>query len=202
MRLIEVLRNGKIENEAQMEMFLACGYFEDAGNGDRTGDIRVILSHGWAEIYGKEVETEVEYEVSAYFPQEIRFYTDEGEEISTYEDLHETTEAQVLEDLRALIGKPEWDADDIYCAFGDFTENGKTEIILDETTFNNADWMACIDSEFSVMEFLIYTDAVGCARLKDARFHAQTAALDAGCVEIYDSETSRIVETFYTEELL
>lgn len=161
MRLIEVLRNGKIENEAQMEMFLACGYFEDAGNGDRTGDIRVILSHGWAEIYGKEVETEVEYEVSAYFPQEIRFYTDEGEEISTYEDLHETTEAQVLEDLRALIGKPEWDADDIYCAFGDFTENGKTEIILDETTFNNADWMAYINSEFSVMEFLIYTDADG-----------------------------------------
>lgn len=161
MRLIEILRGGKIENEAQMEMFLACGDFEDAGNGDRTGDIRVMLSHGWAEIYGKKVETEVEYEVSAYFPQEIRFYTDKGEEIPAYEDLHETTEAQVLENLRALIGKPEWDADDIYCAFGDFTENGKTEIILDETTFNNADWMACINSEFSVMEFLIYTDADG-----------------------------------------
>lgn len=43
-------------------------------------------------------------------------------------------------------------------------------------------------------------DAVGCARLKDARFHAQTAALDAGCVEIYDSESGGVVETFYAEE--
>ena len=161
MRLLEALRTGKIENEAQMEMFLACGDFEDAGNGDRTGDIRLMLAHGWAEIYGKKVETEVEYEVSSYFPQEIRFYTDKGEEISSYADLNETTEEQVLENLRALVGKSEWDADDIYCAFGDFTENGKTAVDLNETTFNNANWMACIDSEFSVMEFLIYTDADG-----------------------------------------
>lgn len=43
-------------------------------------------------------------------------------------------------------------------------------------------------------------DTIGCARLKDARFHAQTAALDAGCVEIYDSESGGVVETFYAEE--
>lgn len=43
-------------------------------------------------------------------------------------------------------------------------------------------------------------DAIGCARLKDARFHAQTAALDEGCVEIYDSESGGVVETFYAEE--
>ena len=43
-------------------------------------------------------------------------------------------------------------------------------------------------------------DAIGCERLADARFHAQTATLDAGCVEIYDSELGGVVETFYAEE--
>lgn len=36
----------------------------------------------------------------------------------------------------------------------------------------------------------------------DARFHAQTATLNAKeQVEIYDSETDSVVETFYPEEI-
>ena len=45
-------------------------------------------------------------------------------------------------------------------------------------------------------------DAMEIASLKDARFHAQTATLNAKeQVEIYDSETDSVVETFYPEEI-
>ena len=44
-------------------------------------------------------------------------------------------------------------------------------------------------------------DAMEIASLKDARFHAQTATLNAKEVEIYDSETDAVVETFYPEEI-
>lgn len=45
-------------------------------------------------------------------------------------------------------------------------------------------------------------DAMEIASLKDAKFHAQTATLNAKeQVEIYDSETDSVVETFYPEEI-
>ena len=44
-------------------------------------------------------------------------------------------------------------------------------------------------------------DAMEIASLEDAIFHAQTEALNATeAVEIYDSETDSIVETYYPEE--
>lgn len=43
-------------------------------------------------------------------------------------------------------------------------------------------------------------DAIGAATLEVARFHAQTATLNAeDAVEIYDSEKDAVVETFYPE---
>ena len=45
-------------------------------------------------------------------------------------------------------------------------------------------------------------DAMEIASLKDAKFHAQTATLNAKeQVEIYDSETDAVVETFYPEDI-
>lgn len=45
-------------------------------------------------------------------------------------------------------------------------------------------------------------DAMEIASLKDAKFHAQTATLNAKeQVEIYDRKTDSVVETFYPEEL-
>ena len=45
-------------------------------------------------------------------------------------------------------------------------------------------------------------DAMEIASLIDAKFHAQTATLNAKeQVEIYDSKTDSVVETFYPEEL-
>lgn len=45
-------------------------------------------------------------------------------------------------------------------------------------------------------------DTMESASLKDAKFHAQTATLNAKeQVEIYDSETDKVLETFYPEEL-
>lgn len=44
-------------------------------------------------------------------------------------------------------------------------------------------------------------DAIGCADLETARFHAQTATLNAvDQVEIYDGKAGEVVETFYPEE--
>lgn len=45
-------------------------------------------------------------------------------------------------------------------------------------------------------------DAMEIASLIDAKFHAQTATLNAKeQVEIYDRKTDSVVETFYPEEL-
>ena len=44
-------------------------------------------------------------------------------------------------------------------------------------------------------------DAIGCADLETARFHAQTATLNAvDQVEIYDGKAGEVAETFYPEE--
>lgn len=44
-------------------------------------------------------------------------------------------------------------------------------------------------------------DTIGCADLETARFHAQTATLNAvDQVEIYDGKAGEVVETLYPEE--
>ena len=59
---------------------------------------------------------------------------------------------------------------------------------MEDTTMDKLRYSIIIDGH----------DAMEIASLKDVRFHAQTATLNAKeQVEIYDSETDSVVETFY-----
>lgn len=65
------------------------------------------------------------------------------------------TRENVLDNLKELIGKI-FNGDDIICAFGDFEEEGKTEVIVKDSENNGYDKIAYINSINST-QFLFLT---------------------------------------------
>lgn len=65
------------------------------------------------------------------------------------------TKENVLENLKLLIGKI-FDVNDIICAFEDFEEEGKTEVIVKDSENNGYDKIAYINSMNST-QFLFLT---------------------------------------------
>ena len=77
------------------------------------------------------------------------------------------TKQDVLENLSAMIGK-EFNADDIICAFEDFEEEGKTEVIVKESENDGYDAIAYINSPNSTQFlFSIHTDEEGVEIIDD-----------------------------------
>lgn len=87
----------------------------------------------------------------------------EIEEMAKEQEEKEMTAENVLENLTELIGS-EWDAEEVICAFGDFEEDGETEVIAKESENNGYDYIAYINSAestqflFSVDEENVITD--------------------------------------------
>lgn len=65
------------------------------------------------------------------------------------------TRENVLENLKELIGKV-FDVNEIICSFGDFKEEGETEVIIKDSENNGYDKIAYINSTKSTM-FLFLT---------------------------------------------
>lgn len=80
MKLEEVLKTGKVTTVAEAKTFTDAATFVKGDN--NTGDFRVALPAGFAEIYGKQVDENGEFVFKADFPQEIRFYGKDMEECS------------------------------------------------------------------------------------------------------------------------
>lgn len=76
MTLEMILKNGKIENEEQANVFVGNARFEYAENG--WGDYRIETDGAIAEIYAVlQGEGEFEEKVVDPIPQDIRFYSKE-----------------------------------------------------------------------------------------------------------------------------
>ena len=56
------------------------------------------------------------------------------------------TKEMVLENLKKFIGT-EFDENEIICAFGDYEENGETEVIVEDTSFFHFKKVAYINTE-------------------------------------------------------
>lgn len=82
MKLVEILEVGKIATEEARKTFTDAATFVKGEN--NTGDFRIYLPAGFAEIYGKQVDEGGEIAFKADFPQEIRFYGEDGE-VCSYE---------------------------------------------------------------------------------------------------------------------
>ncbi len=65
------------------------------------------------------------------------------------------TKERVLENLKELVGSP-FETDDIICAFGDFEEEGETNIIIKDSENVGYDAIAYINSPYST-QFLFTT---------------------------------------------
>lgn len=65
------------------------------------------------------------------------------------------TKERVLENLTELVGSP-FETDDIVCAFGDFEEEGETNVIVKDSENVGYDMIAYINSPNST-EFLFTT---------------------------------------------
>lgn len=66
-----------------------------------------------------------------------------------------TTKEMVLKNLKGMIGPP-FEADNIICAFGDFEEEGETNIIIKDSENVGYDVIAYINSPHST-QFLFTT---------------------------------------------
>ncbi len=62
------------------------------------------------------------------------------------------TKQHVLKNLKKLIGF-EFNANDVICAFEDFEENGKNEVIVSESSNNGYDFTAYIN-DYDSTQFL------------------------------------------------
>ena len=78
MRLIEGLEKGKVTTVEETKTFTDAATFKKGEN--NTGDFRIYLPAGYAEIYGTEAEENGELVFKADFPQEIRFYGKDWED--------------------------------------------------------------------------------------------------------------------------
>ncbi len=76
--LERVLEARKILTVEEAKAFTDAATFEKGEN--NTGDFRISLPAGYAEIYGTEAEENGELVFKADFPQEIRFYGKDWEE--------------------------------------------------------------------------------------------------------------------------
>jgi hypothetical protein len=65
------------------------------------------------------------------------------------------TKERVLENLKELVGSP-FETDDIICAFGDFEEEGETNVVIKDSENVGYDAIAYIDSPHST-QFLFAT---------------------------------------------
>lgn len=80
MKLTEVLKVGKVTTAEEVKTFTDAAAFVKGDND--TGDFRIALPAGFAEIYGKQVEEGEEATYKADFSQEIRFYDKDMDECS------------------------------------------------------------------------------------------------------------------------
>ena len=56
------------------------------------------------------------------------------------------TKEMVLDNLKKLIGT-EFDENEVICAFGDYEENGETEVIVEDTNYSRFEKVAYINTE-------------------------------------------------------
>ena len=73
MTLEMILKNGKIVNEEQANIFAENAQFDEWENGE--GDFRIEIENGYAEIYGHREKSGEDEEIPVpNFVQDIRFY--------------------------------------------------------------------------------------------------------------------------------
>lgn len=82
--LIEILKSGEIKDKQQAETFAEAAEWNiSEGN---CGDFRLKTNSGYAEIYGAEAKMGDEEIAVPEFPQKIRFFNSEMEEVSFLPD--------------------------------------------------------------------------------------------------------------------
>lgn len=86
-QLLEILKNGWVETKEQAELF------EDMSNDCNIsecnyGDARVNLANGSAEVYYKEIINKDESVAKIDYPQKIRFYNINGNEVKGFDYLN------------------------------------------------------------------------------------------------------------------
>lgn len=84
-QLLEILKNGRIETREHAELF---GDMSDyniyEGN---YGDARINLPNGCAEVYYEEIINKDESVEKIDYPQKIRFYNVDGDEVKEFDYL-------------------------------------------------------------------------------------------------------------------
>lgn len=83
--LLEILKSGEIKDKQQAEIFAESAQEWNISDGN-FGDFRLKTNSGYAEIYGAEVKKGDEEIAVPEFPQKIRFFNSEMEEISFLPD--------------------------------------------------------------------------------------------------------------------
>ena len=78
--LLEILKSGEIKDKQQAETFAENAEWNISDG--KFGDFRLKAEFGYAEIYGAEVKNGDEEIAVPEFPQKIRFFNSEMEEIS------------------------------------------------------------------------------------------------------------------------
>lgn len=82
--LIEIIKSGEIKDKQQAETFAEAAEWNISEW--NYGDFRLKTNSGYAEIYGAEVKMGDEEIAVPEFPQKIRFFNSEMEEISFLPD--------------------------------------------------------------------------------------------------------------------
>lgn len=78
--LMKILKSGEIKDKRQAEMFAEAAEWNLWD--ETAGDFRLKVEDGYAEIYGSEIKTGDETVAVPKFPQKIRFFDSEMDEIS------------------------------------------------------------------------------------------------------------------------
>ena len=85
-QLLEILKNGRIETREHAELFgdMSNDCYISEGN---CGDARINLPNGCAEVYYEEIINKDESVMKIDYPQRIRFYNVNGDEVKEFDYL-------------------------------------------------------------------------------------------------------------------
>ncbi len=86
-QLLEILKNGWVETKEQAELFGDMSNDCNISEGNY-GDARVNLANGSAEVYYKEIINKDESVAKIDYPQKIRFYNINGNEVKGFDYLN------------------------------------------------------------------------------------------------------------------
>lgn len=85
-QLLEILKNGRVETKEQAQLFGDVSNDCNISEGN-CGDARVNLANGSAEVYYKDIINKDESVAKIDYPQKIRFYNVNGDEVKGFDYL-------------------------------------------------------------------------------------------------------------------